>query len=62
MTYYIQKNLKTPQKILKLKKKFITVKGCNSNMKKLVSFLYISNKLLERKIKKIIHLNYIKNN
>ena len=53
MTLYVENPRDSTQKLLELINKFSKVAGYKASIQKLVTFLYINNKILERKSKKI---------
>ena len=54
--YYIDRTIKTPQKLLELINKFSKVTGYKINIQESLAFLYTNNELSERENKKTICL------
>ena len=52
--YYIDRTIKTPQKLLELINKFSKVTGYKINIQESLAFLYTNNELSESENKKII--------
>ena len=62
MTLYIEKPKESMKKLLELINEVSKVAGYEINIQKLVAFLYASNELTERKIKKTIPSHLFKKN